>query len=412
MISINIHRRAIAITTALTTTTVLLAGCTAVADGSAVRDPAFHPGAVTRALLQTGNYPTAPTAPPAPNASDARIMEAQRMAGYVIYPWEVNPGLTDPDNLGLKVIQNSKALGYAILDADSNPDDPVQTIARANGFINGYATTRGTPVTAPGKHMGLYLLVGRFPDPDKAAAAAEAFNARIPLPAGSTGAQPISIPGHPEAQATTYVMPNGHIGVTTNVAHGPYVFHVFAQTDDTADADAATIAKALDLQGPRIDQFKPTDPAQFATMNLDPTGMKVRTLQRQTNQVFDGVFTPEAELHVAAADNPQVAIDRFNTFGIDLISNGKAVVYRTKDAAAADGFADTVAKDFAENANPKPAVPGYPGARCFTRTTAKEYQDTIRCVGTADRYVITVFSKQSNDAIQQISAESLMLTAK
>lgn len=69
-------------------------------------------------------------------------------------------------------------------------------------------------------------------------------------------------------------MPNGHIGVTTNVAHGPYVFHVFAQTDDTADADAATIAKALDLQGPRIDQFKPTDPAQFATMNLDPTGMK------------------------------------------------------------------------------------------------------------------------------------------
>lgn len=162
MTSINIHRRAIAITTALTTT-VLLVGCTAVADGSAVRDPVLHPGAVTRALLQTGNYPTAPTAPPAPNASDARIMEAQRMAGYVIYPWEVNPGLTDPDNLGLKVIQNSKALGYAILDADSNPDDPVQTIARANGFVNGYATTRGTPVTAPGKHMGLYLLVGRFP---------------------------------------------------------------------------------------------------------------------------------------------------------------------------------------------------------------------------------------------------------
>ncbi len=412
MTRIVVDRRRIATAAALTGVTVLLAGCTAVADGSAVRDPAFHPGEVTKALLQTGNYPTAPTAPPAPNAGDAAIMEAQRMAEYVIYPWDVDPRFTDADNLGLKVIKNTRALGFAILDADSTPDDPVQTIGRDYGFINAYATTRGTPANAPGKHMGLYLMVMRFPDPDKAAAAAEAFNARIPPPTGATGAQPIPIPGHPEARATTYVMANGHIGVTTNVAHGAYVFHVFSPTDDSADAAAAAIAKALDLQGPRIDQFQPTDPAQFATMNLDPTGLKVRTLQRQDPQVIDGVYTTTAELHMAAGDHPQAAIDRFNRFGIDLVSDGKAVVYRTKDAAAAGGFADSVAKDFAENATPKPVVPGYPGARCFTLDTAKQYQDTIQCVGTADRYVITVFSKQGNDAIQQISAQYLLLAGK
>ena len=412
MSAIVIHRRLLTTTAALATAAALLAGCASVMAGSAVRDPAFHPGEVTSALLQTGNYPTAPTAPPAPNAGAAAIMEAQRMAEYVVYPWDVDPRLTDADTLGLKVIQNPKALGYAILDIDTNADDPVQTIARANGFISGFATTRGTPASTPGKHMGLYLLVARFPESDKASASAAAFNASIPPPTGATAVQPIAIPGHPEAQATTYVMNNGHIGVTSNVAHGPFVFHVFAQTDDTADAAAATIAKTLDLQGPRIDQFKPADPAQFATMNLDPTGMKVRTLQRQTTDVIDGVYTTAALLHLAAGDHPQVAIDRFHTFGIDLISNGKAVVYRAKDAAAASGFADTVAKDFAEDATPKPAVPGFPGARCFTLNIAKDYQDTIQCVGTADRYVITVFSKQNNDAIQQISAQYLMLTGK
>jgi hypothetical protein len=412
MTVISVHRRRIAAAAAVTTAAVLLAGCTTVMDGSAVRDSAFHPGEPTLTLLQTGNYPTAPTAAPPPNAGAAAIMEAQRMAEYVVYPWDVDPRLTEPDRLGLAVIKNPKALGYAILDVDSNADDPVQTIASSNGFISGFATTRGTPANAPGKHMGLYLIVMRFPDPDKATAAAAEFNAHIPPPTGASAVRPIPIPGHPEAQATTYVMDNGHIGVTSNVAHGVFVFHVFAQTDDTADAAAATIAKTLDLQGPRIDQFQPTDPAQFASTNLDPTGMKVRTLQRQTPQATDGVYTTAAELHLAAGDNPQVAIDRFNTFGIDLISDGKAVVYRAKDADAANGFASTVAKDFAENATPKPAVPGFPGARCFTLNTAKEYEDTIQCVGTADRYVITVFSKQNNDAIQQISAQYLMLTAK
>ncbi len=409
MTHVSVHRRRMTTAAALGTAAVLLSGCTAVMAGSAVRDPAFHPGEVTVALLQTGNYPTAPTAPPAPDAHTAAIVEAQRMAEYVVYPWDVDPRLTSPDKLGLQVIQDPKALSFAILSDESKAGDPVQTIGETNGYINGFATTRGTPANAPGKHMGLYLMVMRFPDPAKATTAATALNAAIPPPTGSTGTQPIPIPGHADAQATTYVMDNGHIGVTTTVAHGAYVFHVFTQTDDTAAAAAATLAKTLDLQGPRIDQFQPTDPAQFATMNLDPTGMKVRTLQRQDTQVSDGVYNPAALLHMAAADDPQVAIDRFHTFGIDLISNGKAVVYRAKDSDAAGGFADTVAKDFADNATPKPAVPGFPGARCFTLNKAEDYQDTVQCVGTADRYVILVFSKQGNDAIQQISAQYLML---
>lgn len=401
-----------ATTAALAAAAVVLAGCTTVMDGSAVRDPAFHPGQVIRVLLQTGNYPTAPTSPPAPNAGDAAIMEAQRMAGYVIYPWEVDARLTDADKLGLRVLKSPEALGYAILGMDTRADDPVESVAAANGFISGYSTTRGTPANAPGKHLGLQLIVMRFPDPDKAAAAAAAFTAQVPPPSDSTDARPIPIPGHPEVRARAVVLANGRTSVTCYVAHGMYVFNVFTQTDDTADVAAAAIGRALDLQGPRIDQFQPTDPAQFATMNLDPTGLRARTLQRQTGQVIDGVYTTAALLHMAAGDDPTGAAARFTTYGIDLISNGKAVVYRARDVDAAAGFADSVAKDFAENADPKPAVPGFPGARCFTLKKAEEYQDSIQCVATEDRYVITVFSKQSADAIQQISAQYLMLGGK
>lgn len=91
---------------------------------------------------------------------------------------------------------------------------------------------------------------------------------------------------------------------------------------------------------------------------------------------------------------------------------GKSIFYQAKDAAAATGFADLVAKDFAEGNEQKPAVPGFPSAKCFTIKNASEFSDRFECVATADRYVVTVFAKQSADAIQQISAQYLMLVAK
>ncbi len=389
--------------------TVLLAGCTTVMDGAATRDPGFKPGEVTRVLLQTGNYPVAPRTAPKPSVELATVVEAQRMAGFVIYPWEAYPTATDSDVLGTTVIRTPQALGIQL------PGGVAPDIAQANGFINGFTTSRGTPKDAPGKHMAVNVIVMRFPGPDQANAALAALVAKQPPPEGSTAAHPIPIPGHPEATATAVMLDSGRPSVSSLSAHGAYVFDVFTQTDDTQEAAAATIGKALDLQGPRIDQFQPTDPAQFATMNPDPTGLLARSLPKKDAGVNDGVWTTAAMLHFSAGSDlngPKEATERFAKFGIDLIVRGKSIYYRAKDAAAATGFADLVAKDFADGAEQKPAVPGFPAAKCFTVKDPGALEDRLQCVATADRYVITVFSKQSADAIQQISAQYLMLVAK
>ncbi len=386
-----------------------VAGCTSVMNGAAQRDPGYKPGDVIPVLLQTGNYPTSVRKAPAPSVGLSRTIEAQRMAEYVIYPWEAYPTATDSDELGTRAILNPAALGVQV------PGGVMPDIAQANGFLNGFTTSRGTPKDAPGPHMAVNVIVMRFPGPDQANAALAAFLPKQPPLEGSTGAHPIAIPGHPEATATAVVLSTGRPAVTSYSTHGPYIFDVFTQTDDTADAAAATIGKALDLQGPKIDQFQPTDPAQWPTMNPDPTGLLARSLPKKDATVNDGVWTSAAFLHFAAGNSlhgPQGASDGFAKFGIDRIVEGKSTFYQTKDAAAATGFADLVAKDFADGNEQKPTVPGFPAAKCFTIKDAGEFSARFECVATADRYVITVFAKQSQDAIQQISAQYLMLVAK
>lgn len=384
----------------------LLAGCTTVMAGTAARDPGFTPGQVTASLLEHGNYPVKVGKPPAATPEVTALIEAQRMAEDVVYPWEVYPGATEQDLLGTTVIKSPKGLGMQI------PGATVPDIATANGFINGFSTSRGSDPKAPGKHMGVNIIVMRFPGPDQASAASAAFAAAKAAPEGSTDVRPMAIPGHPEAAGTAQTLSSGRPSVYAFTAHGPYVFEVFTQTDDTVDAAAAAVGKALDLQGPRIDQFQPTDPAQFATMNTDPTGLLVRTLPQQNATVNNGVFSAKGMLHFSAGKDPQVAAGRFDTYGIDAIAPQKTTVYRTKDAAAATAFADLVAKDFADGATPGPAVPGFPAAKCFTVTNPGELEDRIQCVATADRYLFTAFSKQSNDAIQQTSAQYLLLVGK
>ncbi|MFL0177633.1 hypothetical protein [Mycobacterium sp. SMC-13] len=403
------HRRLLARTTAIGASAVLLAACTTVMDGSAARDPGFKPGDVTQSLMETGNYPTGVKKALAPSMELSRVIEAQRMAEYVIYPWEAYPTATALDQLGTRAIISPAALGVQV------PGGIMPDIAQANGFLHGFTTSRGTPKDAPGPHMAVNVIVMRFPGPDQANAALAALVAKQPPPEGSTGAHPIAIPGHPEASATAVVLDSGRPSVSSFSAHGPYIFDVFTQTDDTAEAAAATIGKALDLQGPKIDQFQPTDPAQWPTMNPDPTGLLARSLPKKDATVNDGVWTTAGFLHFSAGsslDGPQGATDRFAKFGIDRIVQGKSIFYQAKDASAATGFADTVAKDFADGNEQKPTVPGFPGAKCFTIKDPGEFSDRFECVATADRYVVTVFAKQSADAIQQISAQYLMLVAK
>lgn len=394
---------------ALAASVLLLAGCTTVMDGAATRDPGYVPGQVNVALLQPGNYPTSPRKPPAPSIGLSVLVEAQRLAGYVIYPWEVDPGLIVQDIFGVMVMVSPNGLSKQLIGVST------ADIATANGFINGFSTSRSTPDTAPGKHSNLNPMVLRFPDPAKAAAAEAAFVTQNRSGAEqSTDAHPIAIPGHPEASATAAVTSKGNPVVTAFSVHGPYVLFVFSQTDDTAEAAAALIGKTLDLQGPRIDQFQPADPAQFPTMNPDPDGLIARSLPFGDSMLNYGVYTAAGAMHfLAGNDDPQGAVNRINAAGIDRwVDGGHVSLYRTKDADAASEFAAFVAKEMAEDGDRRPTVPGFPSAKCFTAKKSQMFDENYNCVATSDRFVFTVTSKQSADAIHRISAQYLMLGGK
>lgn len=395
---------------ALGAATLLLVGCTTVMDGSATRDPGYVPGQANTALLQPGNYPTSPRTPESPSEGLSKLVEAQRLAGYVIYPWEVDPGLTVQDMYGVMVMVSPNGLSKQITGAST------LDIAATNGFINGFSTSRSTPQTAPGKHSNLNPMVLRFPDPAKAAAAEAAFAAQNQSErTDSTGAHPVAIPGHPEAAATAAILKKtGNPSVTAFSAHGAYVFYVFTQTDDTAESAAALIGKTLDLQGSRIDQFVPTDPAQFPTMNPDPDGLIARSLPFGESMLNYGVYTAAGAMHfLAGNDDPRGAVDTITAAGIDRwVDGGHTSLYRAKDAVAASGFADYMAKEMAADSDPRPTVPGFPGAKCFTAKKPQMFDENYNCVATADRFVFTVTAKRATDAVQRVSAQYLMLTSK
>jgi hypothetical protein len=91
---------------------MLVAACTTVVDGVAAKAPGGPPpGAVDVALLDTGNYPTRPQPPLGKAGTRFRggVIEAARMAGSVVGPWEIDSRLTDP-GLAADIIEDADGI--------------------------------------------------------------------------------------------------------------------------------------------------------------------------------------------------------------------------------------------------------------------------------------------------------------
>jgi hypothetical protein len=191
------------------------------------------------------------------------------MANNVVGPWEVDAAVTGWFGFGATVLLNADDL------ARIGPKS-FAAAADRHGFINGFASTR----TAQGQKIRVNAVL-RFADPASASAAAADLG-DIAAKTGA-GAQRAQIPGHPDAAATSYTHTEGSTGkqwtaVRAFTAHGAYVFLQLGQTVDGLTPAIGLVAKAIDLQGPIIDQFRATDPSKFADISLDPTGLLARTL--------------------------------------------------------------------------------------------------------------------------------------
>ena len=115
------------------------------------------------------------------------------------------------------------------------------------------------------------------------------------------------------------------------------------------------IAKTLDLQGPLIDQFTPTDAAKLADLPIDPTGLLARTLPVMPDDASVNqrtVYEPRGALQFQT-DPPRAAI-LFDQTGMTHQANSATAVYEARDAHGAEGIADGFSPKSARSVNQPP----------------------------------------------------------
>ena len=350
-------------------------------------------------LLDVGTYPTKPRPPlgVSGNPGTGAVADAQHMADFVLGPWEVDD----------KLVGTYLESYYVINTADVLQQMGPQTIATAaqqHGLINGFASARQDPDTT-----AMMNVVMRFPDPAAATAAATAMG-EASAKQSVMGAAPtaVPIPGHPEAVAATYPFTShGSNQVKSTIrsftAHGPYVFMQFVQSVDGVDRAAALVAKAIDAQGPAIDQFTPA--ADLAAVPMDPTGLLAKTLP-----ATDSATAKNAAYGTRGAEHfqsdPVASAQLFKDTGTTEVAMGDTNVYQTKNEGAALMVTNSFNKEISSNASkPADAVAALPDSHCYSLPKA------FYCVVPAGRYAIEARSAKLDDVHQQLSAQYVMLTS-
>jgi len=384
---------------AATAAVSLLAGCTTVTNGEATKDPSFKPGDAIVSLLNPGNYPTAPKPGPAlkPGAETGRIIDGERMADFVVGPWEVDPQLLDVDSTSTGLLLDAKVLS-------SVADD----IAKKHQFIYGFGSARGAGIHAD-HPRGLQNLVLRFPDPDAAAAAAAEFYAQDPMTRDPSAQLNVPIPGHPETRAYQFTMANKSFATVALSAHGPFVLTQYADAQESPGVSLQLATKALELQAARIDGFRPTDPSHFADMQFDPDGLLRRTMPTKQPILNQGLWGPRGYIHFE--DDPIASSAILTDAGVDVVSIRGTHVFQARDDAAATRLATKFTEPSA-GTEPGPHVPGLPSARCVAASNDRIQAKVNTCYAAVGRWAFEAFSVQPFDATQKMAAQYLLLSAK
>jgi hypothetical protein len=393
----------------LVASALLVAACGNNTGGTA-SDPAPSGAATTSAppavvdpkLLDVGTYPTVPFPPlGAAGTSEAgATADAKQMANFVVGPWEIDEKLTAPYLDSFYVIDTVTAL------LQLGPET-VASAAGRHGFINGFASERQeTDKTV------LVNAVLRFPDP-AAAAAASTDMGDAAVKVAIAGATPtvVAIPGHPDSVASTYPFtPHGSDKTRTTIRsftpHGPYVLMQFVQSIDGVDAAAALVAKAIDAQGPSIDQFPAAAPDALAAVPLDPTGLLAKTLPTTSAaKAKNAVYDVRGAAHFQT--DPIASTKLFKDNGVSQVAMAKTNVYQAKNTAGAIAITDAFGMEVTSEGTAAAApVPEIPHSHCMG------FPKGFYCVAPAGEYAIEARGEQLPDVQQQISAQYVILTAR
>lgn len=381
-----------------------LAACSSTTEGSAVKSSESGPVQPTVDVnsLDAGKYPTKPAQPLGVAGDPARgvVIEAQRMANHVIGPWEVDPAVTGWFGFGALVLDSAEAMTLI------GPSE-LAAVAGKHNMINGFTSAR----TEENKKL-LMNAVLRFPDDTAASDAATEMGQSALKQQGADGpAQKVQIPGHEAAQATSFVTVDRQAGRSNAVraftAQGPYVFMQLAQSTESPEGASELVARTLDLQGPEIDNFRATDPAEFADISVDPTGLLARTVpvdEGAGGGYQNTTFDARGALHFQS--DPARSSKLFSDTETELIAMAKANVYEAENAEGATGVTDGFFAELQPTSQPANAVRNLPDSRCLRLEDGAFY-----CLATADRYAIEVSGKELLDTQQLAAAQYAILTS-
>lgn len=360
------------------------------------------PTFVSPKLLDVGKYPTVPFPPlgAAGSPEAGAIADAKQMANFVVGPWEIDEKLINPYLDSFYVIDTAAAL------MGLGPET-VAAAAGKHGLINGFASERQDTDKAV-----LVNAVLRFPDPAAAAAAVtEMGDAAVKFVIAGTTPTSVAIPGHPDAVASTYPFtPHGsdktRATIRSFTPHGPYVLMQFVQSVDGVDGAAALVAKAIDAQGPSIDQFKAAAPDALAAVPLDPTGLLAKTLPTTSAaKAKNAVYDVRGAAHFQT--DPIASTKLFKENGVSHVVMAKTNVYQAKNAAGAIAITDSFGMEVtAEGTAAAAPVPELPHSHCMG------FPKGFYCVAPAGEYAIEARGEQLPDVQQQISAQYVILTAQ
>ncbi|ADU01937.1 MULTISPECIES: DUF7373 family lipoprotein [Mycolicibacterium] len=385
----------------LTAVASIVGACTTMVPGAPVSAVDGPQMVVDPTLLDVGPYPTTPRPALGTAGTHVRgvLVEAQRMANFVVGPWEVDTALKVQDSFGARVLTDADAL------TTLGPPELAAVSGRHN-FINGFASARQAE-----NGKSLLNAVLRFGDPPSAAAAvSDLRKTKLTEPSNWASPQQVSIPGHPEALAISYTVTDSQkgrqwIAMRSFAFHGPYVLAQVAVSVGGPAPAARLVANVINRQRVIIDQFPATDPADFAEIALDPTGLLARTLllpPDQATTVQNARFGKRGALHFQ--NDPIWSSALFDDTVMDLTARAKTNIYRLSDAYAALLMVDEFTADIQASAGKLvDRVEFMPASQCMQVT------EGFYCVAPVDRYVIEARSPSLEDAHQQVAAQYILL---
>ena len=392
-----------------------VAGCDHTQTGLAVKAAGGPPtDGVDVALLVTGTWPTEPSPALglAGSASEGALIDARRMADNVVGPWEVDPSLVVPGANRAIVLKDPASVGLIEPSA-------VADATRTHNLINGFASDRQD--SGQGRLVNAVL---RFADSRSAGDAATDMAHASRSQQANARTVEVPIPGHADAQGTAVSSSldtsNQWVTVYSFSPRGAYVLCQVA-SGPTLGATTRLITQTLDLQAPRIDGFVPTDPAEFAGLAADPTGLLAHTLstplwpgeQPSPPNPNVGVYLPRGALHFQ--DDPVAVSPALSIAGVQAVAYYNTTVFQAHDPSAAVQLAQSLADIAARTRSAAPinGVDFMPASRCMqAEKSPAATEPAYFCFASVGPYAYEVHSASPMPAREQTAAQYKILLAR